>query len=228
MLRIGGREAGWRILPGEPTTSLFSGSRRKSAFGDCRFGAPMPIGEAWPTARTYPACEEDPRDTRIKRKPPLYRALRDAAVRGHRAHTPVRPVRRLHLQGVVDEGSHALIVVGARSSGTKLVVQPFQPGLTITFAPLADGRRSHAQASRNGGVGQTLGTRQNDLRPLDQPARARAGPADLGELGQICVTEFKGSDRTTSWQWGHSFRGAHVIPLTCRTAHTSVLSWKYA
>ena len=95
-----------------------------------------------------------------------------------------------------------LIVVGARSSGTKLVVQPFQPGLTITFAPLADGRRSHTQASCNGGVGQTLGARQNDPRPLDQPARARPGPAELGELGQICATEFKGSGRTTSWQWG--------------------------
>ena len=112
-----------------------------------------------------------------------------------------------------------LIVVGARSSGTKLVVQPFQPGLTITFAPLADGRRSHTQASCNGGVGQTLGARQNDPRALDQPARERPGPADLGGLGQICVTEFKGSDLTTSWQWGHTSRGAHIVPLTCGTAH---------
>ena len=34
---------------------MFSGSRRRSAFEDCRFGAPVPIGGVWPRVRTRPS-----------------------------------------------------------------------------------------------------------------------------------------------------------------------------
>ena len=137
-------------------------------------------------------------------EPALHGALRDPAVRGHRAHAPVRPRGRLGLQGVVDDGGHPLVVIGSRPAGAEFIVQPFQAALPIPSAPPADGGGAHAQACGDGCVRRADGACEHDLRSLDQAARERPRPTDPGQFGLRLLAEFDGRDRTTSWHRGTS------------------------
>ena len=91
---------------------MFSGSRRRSAFKDCRFGAPVPIGGVWPRVRTRPSVR-------------MIRGTRASSSRTGRSRGCAGTWRRSTATGIagsatVNGSSNNSIPRAARASGKRL------------------------------------------------------------------------------------------------------------
>jgi len=108
-------------------------------------------------------------------KPALHGALRHALGLRHQAHAQSAGVVGLVLQGAVDELRHLVIIIGARPSRAKLVMQSLNASLQEPAPPFAYRRGRDVQALGNGRIGQSLRTGQNDAGPLYQAVGHRGG-----------------------------------------------------
>src|SRR5213076_1217560 len=95
----------------------------------------------------------------------MHAGTRDARLGGERADAPVRrAVSGLAVQSSLDQLGHALVVDRARLTWPQLVVQPIDPPLDETSAPLANRRVGIAQARRDTAVRLPTRAGQHDLR----------------------------------------------------------------
>ena len=75
----------------------------------------------------------------------------------------------LAVQGVIDEFGDLLVIIGARPSRAKLVVQSLNAPVEEPAAPFAHRRGRDIEALSDRGIGQTFGAGQDDAGALDEP-----------------------------------------------------------
>ena len=137
--------------------SLFSGSRRRSAFKDCRFGAPVPTSGVWPRVRTRPSVR-------------MIRGTRASSSRTGRSRGCAGTWRRSTATGIagsatVNGSSNNSIPRAARASGKRL---PLPRTDRRGAAGVPDGGPVHAMAGR-----RAAGVRPRWTRRMRRRSRRR-------------------------------------------------------
>ena len=122
-------------------------------------------------------------------EPALHGALRHALGLGHQAYAPSAGVIGFFLQGAVDQLRYLLIIIGARASRAKLVMQSLYAAFDKSSPPFAHRRGRGVQAFGHCRIGQSLRTGQNDSGPLDQTVGHRGGLRHSGQLFALFVGE---------------------------------------
>ena len=156
---------------------------------------------------------------------PLHRALANAGFGRHRADTPVgAAIRRGRLQDRPQQRRDAVVIMGARPTTARRVIQPRQPVVLKPPPPMTHHRVTQADALGHRRIGQPVGRKEDRLRPLHQGMRQRPRMGPFSKLRplQRRQGERKGA-RTTN---RHSGSGkdtakptARIMRITNGTSH---------
>ena len=136
-----------------------------------------------------------------QREPPLHGGVRDALGIGQGARAPVRAVLGLVAQRPVDDLRNALVVVGARTSRAKFVVQSLHPVGEEPAPPLADRLWRRAHASRHFRVGDPFGAGEDHAGTRDQRMRQAGGSGGRLQLVALLIVERQWRERAST---GHN------------------------
>lgn len=103
----------------------------------------------------------------------LDRALADARLGCHRAHAPVRGIHRFGLEHGAEEARNLVIVMRARPTRARRIVEACQAIALESPAPVAHHWMAEANPLRDRRVRQPISGQQNGLCPLHQRVRQR-------------------------------------------------------